>query len=184
MAKISIEFKEALSAISRKELEKLVLKAASRDNEFYNYILINFVDREYGEQDLFEEALTDINNLMYKSYRGFSEELQLANMLAACNKRIDKFGKVCKKKSLELDLVMKVLEVPFSLSPNMFTTCFTNYNYRVYLLLKKAISILENKLHEDYRIEYAPVLNEYLVVFHRTSSHLDYVYNMQKQVSL
>lgn len=182
MAKITAEFKETIASISRKELEKLVLKAATKDKEFYNFIFINFVDKEFGENELFEKAINDIDVLMNKGYKGYSEELQLANMLAACNKRIDEFGKVCKNKSLVIDLIIKVLEVPFSLSSNMFTTCFTNYNYRVFILLKKAISILENKLHEDYQIQYEHTLNTYLEIFHRTSSHLDYVYGFQKKV--
>lgn len=182
MAKITSEFKEAIASISRKELEKLVCKAAAKDKDFYNFIFVNIVDKEFGEKDLFDKAIKDIDYLMIKNYSAYAEELRLAKKLAACSKRIDEFGKVCKDKSLVLDLIMKVLELPFSLSANMFTTCFTNYNYRVYLLLKKAISILESKLHEDYLIQYAPKLNEYLEIFHRTSSHLDYVFVLQKKL--
>ncbi|MDP3443584.1 MAG: hypothetical protein Q8T08_12065 [Ignavibacteria bacterium] len=119
--------------------------------------------------------------LFRKNYKGFSDELRLANMLAACHKRINEFGKVCKSKELELDLILYVLEVPFSLTTNMFCTCFTQYNYRVVLLVKKAMSLL-NKLHEDYRLEYEPILNDYLTILHRTSNHLDYVYNLPKTV--
>ena len=120
--------------------------------------------------------------LYRKSYKGYSKELQLANMFAACNKRINEFGKVCRNKALEMELILDVLEIPFSNSSNSFTTCFTKYNYQVYLLLKKAITILKTKLHEDYHIQYAPRLNEYLTVLHRTSSHLDYIYLLPKSI--
>jgi hypothetical protein len=184
MPKITTQFKEAVADISKQDLEKLILKAASKNKEFHNFVTVNYVDKEFGEKDLFEQAVIEIDKLTYKSYKGFSEELRMANMLAACNKRIDEFAKVCKDKSLVLDLIMIVLKEPFSLSTNMFMTCFTNYNYRVYLLLKKAITIVENKLHEDFKIQYAPILNEYLQIFHRTSSHLDYVYGMQKEIKI
>lgn len=163
-------------------MEKLVLKAASQSKQFHNFLLVNYFAKEFGEKDLFEQAKADLQILYRKSYKGFSEELQLANMLSACNKRISEFGKVCKDKSLEMDLIMDVLEIPFSPSAHCLGTCFTKYDYQVYLLVKKAITILKTKLHEDYRIQYAPKLNEYLTILHRTSSHLDYIYGMPESV--
>lgn len=182
MAKINAIVKEEIGKLSKKDLEKLVVKAATMNKQFHDYLLVNYVDTELGEKDLYETCLADINFLYRKGYKGFSEELQLANMLAACNKRINEFAKVCKDKTLEMDLLMDVLKIPFSISTNSFTTCFTQYNYRVYLLVKKAITLLKTKLHEDYYIEYAPKLNEYLTILHRTSSHLDYIYDMPKQI--
>ena len=81
-----------------------------------------------------------------------------------------------------MNLILDVLEIPFSISTNSFGTCFTKYDYQVYLLVKKAITLLKTKVHEDFYIEYAPKLNEYLTILHRTSSHLDYIYSMPKQI--
>mgnify|MGYP003401039606 FL=1 len=182
MAKINPIIKDKIESLEKKELQKLVLKAASTSKQFHDYLLINYIDKEYGEQDLFDAAKSDLYMLYRKSYKGYSKELQLANMFAACNKRINEFGKVCRNKALEMELILDVLEIPFSNSSNSFTTCFTKYNYQVYLLLKKAITILKTKLHEDYHIQYAPRLNEYLTVLHRTSSHLDYIYLLPKSI--
>lgn len=182
MAKINSLIKEETGRLSKKDLEKLVLKAASMNKQFHDYLLVNYIDKEYGEQDLFEVAKADLNVLYRKNYKGFSEELRLANMLAACNKRIVQFGKVCKNQSLQMDLLMEVLQVPFSLSPDYYGTCFTKFNYQVYLLVKKALTLLKTKLHEDYHIQYAPELNRYLTFLHEHSSHLDYVYDMPKAV--
>ncbi len=182
MPKVSNLFKKEISSLSKADLEKLVIKAATINKQFYDYLTINYTNKENGENDLFEEAKRDLEFLFRKSYKGFSEELQLANMLAACNKRINEFGKVCKDKSFELELILFVLEIPFSVSPNHFTTCFTRYNYQVYLLVKKAITLLTVKLHEDYRIEYAAKLNVYLAILYSTSSHLDYIYVLPKTV--
>lgn len=184
MAKVEEIIKETITKLPRKDLEKLVLKAAQKDRSFHDYMLVNYANKEFGEQDLFDKAKADLEFLFRKSYRGFSEELQLANMLAACHKRINDFGKVCKQKEKELTLIMLVLRIPFSLSTNMFCTCFTAYNHKVYLLLKKTVTLYESKIHQDYRIEFYDMLNEYLVVFHRTSSHLDYVHTLKKSVSL
>lgn len=175
MAKVNPLIKDKIETLEKSELQKLVLKASAINKQFHDYLLINYIDKEYGEQDLFEKAKSDLNILYRKNYKGFSEELQMANMFAACNKRINEFSKVCRNKALEMDLILDVLEIPFANSTNSFTTCFTKYNYQVFLLVKKAITILKTKLHEDYNIQYAPRLNEYLTILHRTSSHLDYI---------
>ncbi|MFM7429980.1 MAG: hypothetical protein ACKO1F_08785 [Flammeovirgaceae bacterium] len=182
MAKINESIKQTIAQLSKKELENLVLRAAQKHNEFHDYLLITHADPEFGEDELFEKAKADLKYLYGKRYKGFSEELQLANMLAACLKRINEFDKICRNKELELKLIMFVLEVPFSLSTNMFCTCFTAYNHKVYLLLRKAVTILQKKLHEDYRLEYEAQLNEYLSIMHRTSSHLHYIGNLPNMV--
>jgi hypothetical protein len=182
MPKIEPEIKEAIVALSRKDLEKLVLKAVSMNKQFHDYLLINYVNTLIGEKELFEEAREDIEYIIIKGCKGYSEELRLANILAACNKRISEFSKVCKDKSLEMDLILHVLKIPFTNYPNSFQTCFTRFNQQVYLLVKKAITLLNTKIHEDYRPEYTPVLNQYLHFLHTHSNHLDYIYNLPQEV--
>ncbi len=178
MAKIDSFVKEEISRLSKTDLEKLVIKAASNNRQFHDYLIINYIDKVNGENELFEQTKKELEILFSKNYKGFSEELQLANMLATCNKKINEFAKVCKDKLLEMELIMLVLEIPFSMSTNHFTTCFTRYNQQVYLFIKKAITIFKNKLHEDFYIQFAPKLNEYLNVLHRTSNHLDYIHSL------
>ncbi len=182
MAKVDSLIKTNIGSLSKSELEKLVLKAAGLNKQFHDFLLVNYFDKEHGEKVLFDEARSDLQVLYRKGYKGFSYELQMANMLAACNKRIVEFSKVCKNKSLEMDLILEVLDIPFSGSSNIFTTCFTKLNYQVYLLLKKAVSLLKTKLHEDYRVEYEEIINKHLEFMHKNSSHLDYVYAMPKSV--
>lgn len=152
MAKCAPIISAQISSISKKELEKLVLKAAAKDKSFHDYLLVNYFDKEYGEQDLYKQAETELDKLIGKNYKGFSEELQLANMLGACARRINEFSKNCKNKNLEADLLVHVLEIPFSLNPNMFCTCFTAYNYKVVALLKRLINLVESKMHPDLKL--------------------------------
>lgn len=182
MPKLDLKIKTEINLLSNPNLVKLVIKAASQSEDFYNYLIVNYLDKDNGEKDLFEKAKVELKILLSKSYKGYSLELVMANMLAACNKRINEFSKISKDHSLSMDLIMMVLETPFALSTNHFTTCFTRYNQQVYLLVKKAITLLKNKLHEDYQIQYAPQLNEYLTILHRTSGHLDYVYSLPKSI--
>jgi hypothetical protein len=75
--------------------------------------LVNYVDKEFGEDSLYDTANADQKKLYTKSYKGYAEELKLGNMHAACHKRINEFSKVCKNKEHELKLIMHELEIPF-----------------------------------------------------------------------
>jgi hypothetical protein len=174
--------KQTVTQLPKKELEKLLIRAAQKHEQVQNYLLINYVDKKFGEEILLEKTRADLEILFRKRHKGFSEELQFANMLAACLKRINEFAKACRNSELELQLVMEVLAVPFNLNSNMFCTCFTVYNYKVYMLLQKAINIFQKKIHEDYRLEYEERLNEYLSIMHRTSEHLDYISNLPVKI--
>jgi hypothetical protein len=181
MAKISADFKEKIKTLSREELEKLVLKAASGNKGFHDYLLVTHFDKESGEKDLFNAAINDLNVLFQKSYKGFSPILQTANMLAACSKRINEFSKVCKNKNLEADLVMYVLEIPFA-NTNKFGTCFTAFDHKVAMLLRRLITLVTKKMHEDYVIDYKEKINNYLSILHRTSNFNEFVNAMPARI--
>ena len=181
MAKVSSEVKESIKTLSREELEKLVLKAASSDKFFYDYLIVNYVDKESGEQYLYDLATDDLNFLFYKGYKGYAEPLRMANMLSACIKRINEFAKVCKNKNLEADLILYVLEIPFG-ATGEFSTCFTAFDYKVGLLVQRLITLVTKKMHEDFLNDYKAKINEYLDRLHRTSNHLDFIHAMPAQI--
>lgn len=181
MAKYSAEIKEQVNALSKNELVDIVLKLAAK-KENYDFLLVNYFDKLSGEKDLFEEAKADIDRLCRKGYKGFSEQLQMANMLSACVKRINDFTKISKNKKLEADLILYVLEIPFTYSANMLGTCFTQYDYKVGLLVKRLISLVTKKLHFDYKIDYQDKINQFLVILHCKSDHIDSIYNLPKMI--
>ncbi len=182
MTKISNEIKDKIVQLSKAELEKIVIRIASKDKAIVDYLLVNYFEKEIGEIDLFEETKIDLELLFRKSYKGFSEELQLANMVSACIKRINLFSKICKNKKLETDLLMYTLEFIFSFSTNLFGTCFTTYDYKVALLVKRVITLVETKLHQDFKIEYTATINNYLTTLHRTSNHIDFIYGLPPSI--
>lgn len=181
MPKISKEIKEQIKLFSRKSLEDIVIKLASNKGN-YDYLLVNYLDKESGEKELYQEALADIDFYTTKNYKGFSEQLRLANFLSACIKRINEFTKISKNKKLEADLILYVLEIPFSYSTKMLGTCFTQYDYKVGLLVKRLMTIVTKKLHEDYKLDYADKINEYLSILHSTSTHIDFIYAFPKSI--
>lgn len=182
MPKIATTITTQISNLSKKELEKLVLKAAAKDKSFHDYILVTYFEKEHGEQDLFDEAKSDLNFLFGKRYKGYSEEEKAGHMLGECGKRIAAFSKVCKNKNLEADLIMYVLEIPFSMGERSFGTCFTSFNYKTVLLIKRVITLVQSKMHEDYKIQYQPKINDYLDILHRQSNYLEYVSALPKSI--
>jgi len=182
MPKLDTDFKKQIRSLSKTNLEDIVLRFASKHKEVHDFLMINYFDKQFGEDDLFDEARNDIRTLFLKRYKGFSEELQMAAMIEACGKRITEFDKLCKKKNLCADLILLVLEEAFSNFPRLFGTCFTKFDYKVALLLKKLVTIVTTKLHPDYTIEYAGKINGYLGALHKTSNHINFIYAMPASI--
>ena len=182
MPKLSEEFKSEIKVLSREDLEKIVIRFAQKYAEMHDYILINHIDKSKGEREVFSDAQSDLDVLMSKSYKGFSFQLQMANKITACVKRINEFDKVCKSKHLVADLCIYVLDSIFSLPENTFGSCFTNFDYKASLLTQKLITLVQKKLHPDYMANYRNNINTYLSILHSRASFHDFVYKMPKEV--
>jgi len=178
MPRLDKSTKEQISSLSYSELKEIVLKLASKDKMVYEFVFVNYLDKSLGAKELFEKAKSDLDYLFRKGYKGYSQQLRLANMLSACVKRINEFVKVCKNINYEVDLLMYVLDEVFSLPENTFGTCFTQFDSKVGVLLKRVINVVAKKLHEDYRMDYADQINVYLKRLLCTSSHIDSIYNL------
>jgi len=96
--------------------------------------------------------------------------------------KINEFTKISKNKKLEADLLLYTHKVPFLLTTNMFSTCFTQYDTKVAMIVKRLLNLVTKKLHEDFRIEYEETINNYLQILHRTSNHIDTVYYLPKAI--
>jgi len=182
MPRLDKAVKEQINALDVATLREIVTKLASKEKMVYDFVLTNYLDKETGETDLLQAAKVDLDYLFWKGYKGFSEQLRMANMLSACIKRINEFTKVSGNKFHEAELLMYVLEVPFSMPKNSFGTCFTQFDYKVGLLVKRLITLVTKKLHEDYRLDYAEKLNEYLRRLHQTSNHINMIYNLPEKI--
>jgi hypothetical protein len=182
MPKLEPSIIEALEGLKTKELVKLITKAAAKDNNFYEYLFVNYNSNENAEQDLFDKYKSELDDAFDSYSNRLNDLIRYAKILTRCNKLIIDFSKNCKNKTLELNLIIYVLDIPFRLDPLMFDTRYTNYNYRVALLVKKAITIITTKIHEDYRIEFIDKINNYLSILHKYSDHLDFVYDMPHSI--
>ncbi len=173
--------KEQLAVLSKKELIEIVHKLAGKRFN-YEFLLVNFLDKDGGEQTLFEEAKEDIDKLNEKEFKGRTQQHQLVKRLNACVKRIAEFTVETKSKKLEADLVLYVLELQFSLPNSIFGARFSGYDYKVGLLLKRLINIVKNKLHSDYFIDYQDAINDFLTKIHSTSNRINTIYDLPDRV--
>ena len=184
MPRLKKEEREQIEKLSHKELTQIVVKAASMEKSVYDYIMINFLDKSSGEQELFEQTKENISRLFVKRYKGYSEQLQAKNMLSACIKSVNEFSRASKNKVLEAELLIYILDEAFSYPHDFFGTCFTAFDTKTAQILKRLITIVTKKIHEDYFIEYKDKINEYLKLLHRRSDHLDYIYRLPQSIEL
>lgn len=173
--------KEQLAQLSKKELAEMVLKLAGKRYN-YEYLLVNFLDTESGEQTLFEEALEDIDLLCEKEYKGSTELKKLVKKLNACVKRINEFTIETKSKKLEADLVLYVLEIQFKNPVKMFGARVSGYDYKVGLLLKRLITLVTKKIHPDYIIDYQDKINDMLTHLHKTSNRINTIKDLPERI--
>ncbi len=171
MAKVGAEYKAIIKQMARAELELAVMKLAEK-RENFDYLLVNFLDTESGETELFERAKSSIDTIYEKSYKGRSTQHKLAKMLIDCNKVVSRFSVNCKTKTLEVDLLIYALEKPFSQHAKHLGTKNSTFDSKMALILKKLIGVIEKKLHEDYKLDYEERINSYLTILHRKSDHL------------
>ena len=173
--------KVQVNELSKKELVDIVLKLAGKRYN-YEYLLVNFLDKDGGEQTLFEEAKEDIDKLCLKEYKGRTIQHQLVKKLNACTKRIAEFTVETRNKKLETDLVLYVLAMQFANPSKVFGARFSGYDYKVGLLLKRLINLVTKKLHPDYLIDYQDKLNEFLSKLHHTSNRINTIYDLPQQI--
>lgn len=182
MPKPDKTFISHIRQLSTAELQEIVLKLITKDKFAYDFVSSQYINKDFGETELFEKTKKELDLVFTKSHKGFSFQLQLANMLAECIRKINEFTKVSKNKVLEAELVLFVIEVPFSNPGKLLGTCFTTLDSKVAMLLNRLINLVTKKMHEDYRIEYVGKINRYLEILHSTSNHLDSVYKMPKKI--
>ncbi len=181
MPRVSKEDKEKIKDLSKFDLENIVIKFAS-NKEVYDYLYVTYFNNESGAIELFEKTQDEILDVYYKNYKGYAEQPRKAKSLSACIKKINEFVKVVKDPKAEADLILFVLEIEDHFSNELLGTCFTVYDYKIALLVKRLITVVTKKLHRDYLIEYQSIINEFLEKLHSCSNHMDMVYAMPKSI--
>ncbi len=180
MPKLDKDYKTQVSLLTNKEKDTIIFKYAAKNKLIYNYIYVNYVDKEHGEQELYEQTKEDVKNLFIKGYKGYSQELRLVNMMIACIKRINEFQKICIHRNLEADLLILLLDEVFGYPTKHFGTYYRRFDTKVGTILKRLINLINTKLHDDFRLEYEDKVNYYLNILHSKSDHIPVVVALPK----
>jgi hypothetical protein len=179
MAKVHPEILAKIKELDKKTLEKLVVKSATTNKKFHDYLLINYVDATLGEQELYEAALQEIDKLQYKSFRARTPELMEAAKLGHISKCITAFDANCKNKKYTLQLLMHVVANELDKGMADFGTSFETYDVKVSTLMQRAILIATNKIHPELLSDYKAELNRLITSLKKVCNHLDKVYDMK-----
>jgi len=173
--------KEQVNELSKKELVEIVLKLSAKKPN-YDYLLINYLDKDGGEKSLYDEVIEDIEALCNKEYKGRTIQHQQVKRLKAISKKMTEFTASVKNKKLEADLMLYILDIQFVQPTKVFGARYSGYDYKVGLLLKKLITLVTKKMHPDYLIDYVDKINEFLEKLHHTSNHIQTIYDLPKTV--
>jgi thioester reductase-like protein len=179
MAKVAPIVKETLKTLSKAELEKLVLKAATKNQDFADYLLANLAPDGLGLDELFDKTKEAIKALEYKNYKARSYEKSNYKKLNNQLKLISAFDKNCVDKNKVVDLLLMLVSNELDDDLISWNTWYTAYNNKVATILQKAITVASTKIHPDLFIDYKHILNNFIQSLKEKSSQLDKVYLMQ-----
>jgi uncharacterized membrane protein YheB (UPF0754 family) len=177
MAKVSKGFKEQIAELSRKDLENIIIKIAGKEQSVFDYIQVNYLDKEFGEQELYEKTLDKIRATMQSGARGILQK-SLAKEISLCRKHIKEFTDISKNKVLETELVRFVVNFYFKRYKKHLGTCFTTFDSNLGSMLKRLITLVTKHLHPDLLEDYREELTAHLKAMRTSSYHLDDTYNL------
>lgn len=182
MPRLSKAFKQAIQEIPEKELQELIVKAASKSQEIYDWINIHHVDGQEAQKQLFKEtkdkALGEVYG--YRDQRVIQKSL--AKAIGNAVKHINYYAKVTNDFVGEAELLNSILTFVFERFTDDLGTCWTVFDSKLAVTTNRFYNLVTKKLHEDYFIEYQEDLDRFLNILHSRSNHLDYVYKMPKSI--
>lgn len=182
MPRLSKEFKQAISEIPVEELQKLVIKAASKNQEIYDWVNIQYVNGKEAENELFRETKEkSLGEIYLFNDRGILQK-NLASAIGKAIKHINYYEKVTCNSTGEAELLLYVLKEVFENYADKLSTCWTVFDSKLAITTNRLYNLVTKKLHEDYLVEYKKPMNRFLEILHAKSNHLDYVYNMPKKI--
>ena len=174
-------FKQQIAELPKEELAKIVIKIATKDKVFLEFLKLTYFKDEINEKDVFESYKAKMISLVTKRYKGYADEEKVVHYITACNKELVNFEKICKNKEHLVDLILIILDCAYNDFCAGFGTCFTAFEYKFHLLLKKAIKIVTTQMHEDMLIEYKAHINQHLKHI-KKSDYLDYINDLPQQL--
>jgi|GEM_PF-1830887 len=183
--KISIkDIEPYLQSLSPKQKDKLLYQILKKDQDTVEKLYYNHIAGSDGLDDRYDEYKELVRAKLFDYYRARADELILAKAISEAKKVINEFKKIDKRPEKEAELLMVILEEVFDRPPSdvRFGTCWTKYDHVVAQTLKRLITLIKTKLHEDHLMDYKPQIDKYVFRLKSASSFNDFVWELPDEL--
>jgi len=177
---ITIEhLKPYLESLTARQQEKLLYQLLKKDKILIEQLYFKHLSTPEKLDERYADFEEELKHALFISYRAKSDELAVAKAIGEAKKVINRFTKVDRRPEKEAELLILILDAIFEPgNPARLGTCWTKYDLTVAQTLKRLLTIIRNKLHEDYLLDFKPKLNMYLTKVKSTSGFHDFIYDL------
>ena len=161
----SAEFKKALTRLSDKEKEALLLRAVRRDAELYDTFRYELL-ADVTLASLYETAADRIHELFQIAVTGRLLNRSLVKALREANQEAARARRVTKSKQLEVDLGLYTLRLIMDNYSGQFDSPYPGFFTYTARLATRLVSLIVKSLHEDLWLEYKGELDGFLQALH------------------
>lgn len=173
-----------LRSLSEKQKDKMLRDLLKKNEDLVERLYFKHLSLPEELDSRYEEYERKVKSALFGSYRAMTDELMLAKAIGEAKKSINEFKKIDKRVIKEVELLMIILTTVFEdrTNPAQFGTCWTKYDFAVTQTLKRVISLLQKKLHEDYLLDYKEILEKYIRRLKASSRFNDFVYVLPDEI--
>ena len=157
---VSSDFKKTLLRLSEKELVALLVRAAKRDDEFYDTLCFELLP-DVTVDSVKSKTEDKIHELFNLSVSGYLLHKSLPKVLGKAVKEVARARRITKNKQLEVDLNLYVLRLIFGNYTGSLDSSHNQFYKATARLMVRTASLVIKNLHEDYWLEYKPELDDY-----------------------
>ena len=178
------DIKPYVNQLSNTQKEKLIYQMLKKDSLLLEQLYFKHLANPEKLEERFANFENEVKDIVFRSFSARVNELAVAKAIGNAKKVINQFTKVDKRPEKEAALLMIILDAIFinTGNPARFGTCWTKYDLVVTQTLKRLITILRNKLHEDFLLDFKPQVDKYLVRMKSASSFNDFVYELPDEL--
>jgi len=172
------DIKTVVVNMPAKEKDKLLLQLLRKNPKAINKIYYQQVAGKEEIEMLIEDLKNEISALLSDElFKRGRFQKNMARGIRNASQAINEYTSVLRPEQ-ESALYLHILDIIFKDMSQALGTCWTTFDHKVAQTLSKVVTLVSKKLHEDYRVEFEEQVNDYLQRLKKTSSHLDYVYNL------
>ncbi len=173
-----------LLSLTTKQKDKLLEKLLKKDKLLMEQLYFKHMSAPEELDARYLEFEDKVKDTLFARYRGPSDELEMAKGIGEAKKVINQFTKIDKRPEKEAELLILILEIVFNdaNNPASFGTCWSKYDLSVTQTLKRLITIIRTKLHEDHLLDYKSAVDSYLAQIWKAAGFHDFVWELPKEL--